>query len=285
MNIITGYTGTNHITAAQDGAINIGLVGGNAILKVGNRMAATIQSNNEVRIADGVLVMQGRAAIIEAGSYDALTITSGTQGMNRKDMIVARYEVSGTGAESISLVVKEGTPVSGTPAAPAYTSGDIYNGATVAELPLWYVNLSGTTISSVTGVTSADEADYAVRLGNHANMVEQIADYDTLNSAISAVSAALGGISVTRLAMAANTTKTVNVTNGTQLMIVTIGATLAAKTMRLHNFSSSGAETSANILDGTGFEVHAGTRFLEITANSTLTAYIFVMSGSVTSIE
>ena len=284
MNIITGYTGTNHITAAQDGAINIGLVGGNAILKVGNRMATTIQSNNEVRIADGVLVMQGRAAIIEAGSYDALTITSGTQGKNRKDMIVARYEMNGSGVESITLVVKEGTPVSGTPAAPSYTSGDLYNGDTVAELPLWYVNLSGTTISSVTAVTSADEADYAVRLGNHANMVEQIADYDTLSAGIADVSAALGGITITKLALSANTTKTINVTNGTQLMIVTIGAAAASKTMRLHNFSSAGAETSANILDGANFETHAGTRSLEVTANATLTAYIFLMSGSITSI-
>lgn len=285
MNIITGYTGTSHITAAQDGAINIGLVGGNAILKVGNRMAATIQSNNEVRISDGVLIMQGRAAIIEPGYYDALAITSGTQGKNRKDLIVARYEMNGSGVESITLKVITGTPASGSPAAPAYTSGDIYNGATVAELPLWYVNLSGTTISSVSSVTSADETDYAVRLGNHANMVEQIADYDTLSSGIAAVSAALGGITITKLAMTANTTKTVNVTNGTQLMIITIGAAAASKTMRLHNFSSSGAETSSNVLDGANFETHAGTRFLEVTANATLTAYIFIMSGSITSID
>lgn len=284
MKIITGYTGTSHITAAQDGAINIGLVGGNAILKVGNRLAATIQSNNEVRISDGVLIMQGRAAIIEPGSYDALTITSGTQNKYRKDLVVARYEVAGSGAESIMLKVITGTPVSGTPAAPSYTSGDIYNGATVAELPLWYVNLSGTTISSVSAVTSADETDYAVRLGNHANMIEQIADYDTLNAAITSVSNMLSGISVTKLAMAANTTKVITVTNGTQLMIVTIGAAAASKTMRLHNFSSSGAETNANILDGVNFETHAGTRYLEITANAALTAYIYLMSGTISSI-
>lgn len=284
MKIITGYTGTSHITAAQDGAINIGLVGGNAILKVGNRMAATIQSNNEVRISDGVLIMQGRAAIIEPGSYDSLAIASGTQSKYRKDLIVARYEVAGSGAESITLKVIQGTPVSGTPAAPSYTSGDIYNGATVAELPLWYVNLSGTTISSVSAVTSSDEADYAVRLGNHANMVEQIADFETLSALIADVSAALGGITITKLALAANTTKTINVTNGTQLMIVTIGAAAASKTMRLHNFSSAGAETSATILDGVNFETHAGTRSLEVTANATLTAYIFLMSGSITSI-
>lgn len=284
MNIITGYTGTSHITAAQDGAINIGLVGGNAILKVGSRMVPVIQSNTEVRIPDGVLVFQGRAAIIPAGTYDSLAITTGTQGKSRKDLIVARYEMNGSGVESITLKVIAGTASSGTPAAPAYTSGNIYNGDAVAELPLWYVNLSGTTISSVSAVTSADETDYAVRLGNHANMIEQIADYDTLNAAITSVSNMLSGISVTKLAMAANTTKTINVTNGTQLMIVTIGAAAASKTMRLHNFSSSGAETSANILDGANFETHAGTRFLEITANAALTAYIYLMSGTISSI-
>ena len=35
MNIITGYKGTPHITAAQDGAVNAGIIGsGNYILNV-----------------------------------------------------------------------------------------------------------------------------------------------------------------------------------------------------------------------------------------------------------
>lgn len=151
MKIITGYRGEPHITAQQDGALNAGIIGaGNYVLNVGSVLAATIESNNEVRIADGVLVMNGRAAIIEAGTYEPMTIQNGARDYNRIDLIVATYEMAGDGTESVTLEVIQGEPSTGTPVEPSYTTGNILTGATFAQVPLYAVRLTGISIESVT---------------------------------------------------------------------------------------------------------------------------------------
>lgn len=151
MEIVTGYTGTAHITSAQDRAGNQGAYGtGSYILNVGSLLAPTIVSANEVRIADGVISHQGCIGIIESGTYDSLAITSGSQDTYRYDLIVARYEKdSSTNVESLSLVVIEGTETSGTPTDPDYNTGDIQEGDTPVDFPLFRVVIDGITISSV----------------------------------------------------------------------------------------------------------------------------------------
>lgn len=151
MDIITGYRAEAHITAQQDRNVNIGIFGdGTMILAVGSEMEATIISANEVQIADGTLVAQGCTAEIAYGTTESLTITSGTQDMYRTDLIVARYtKDSGTGVESMALVVIEGTPASSSPVTPSYTSGSIAGGDTTVDFPLYKVNIDGITIDSV----------------------------------------------------------------------------------------------------------------------------------------
>lgn len=151
MDIITGYRAEAHITAQQDRNVNIGIFGsGTMILDVGSQMAASIISANEVQIADGTLVAEGCTAEIEYGTTESLTITSGTQGMLRTDLIVARYtKNSGTGIESMDLVVIEGTPASSSPVTPSYTSGSIAGGDTTVDFPIYKVNIDGITIESV----------------------------------------------------------------------------------------------------------------------------------------
>lgn len=157
MEIITGYTGTPHITAAQDRAENQGTFGtGSYVLNVGSKLAATAISANEVQIADGVLSHQGCLAIIANGSYDSLPIANGSQGMNRIDLIVARYtKDSGTNVESMSLAVIQGTATSSTPSAPSYNNGDIQNGDTPVDMPLYQVRLTGISLTSITPVFTA----------------------------------------------------------------------------------------------------------------------------------
>ena len=154
MNIITGYRGEAHITSSQDRAGNQGSYGtGSYVLDVGNKLAATISSSTQVRIADGAICHQGCLANIDAGTYDAVTINNGAQGVNRIDLIVARYtKNSETSVESIDLVVIQGTSVSGTPSAPAYRTGNIQNGDSPVDMPLYQVRLTGVTLSSVTKV-------------------------------------------------------------------------------------------------------------------------------------
>lgn len=174
MNIITGYRGEAHITSSQDRAGNQGSYGtGSYVLDVGNKLAATISSSTQVRIADGAICHQGCLANIDAGTYDAVTINNGAQGVNRIDLIVARYtKNSETGVESIDLVVIQGTSVSGTPSAPAYRTGNIQNGDSPVDMPLYQVRLTGVTLSSVTAVfntvkTQAElQADVSTLNGN-----------------------------------------------------------------------------------------------------------------------
>ena len=125
MNIIWGYQAGPHVTAQQLRNTYMGIFGSDThILDVGSKMAATIVSATEVEIADGVLVAQGCTSCINYGQTESLTIQNGTQGMLRKDLIVAQYMKStGFGVESMSLAVKRGTPASSSPALPAYTTG------------------------------------------------------------------------------------------------------------------------------------------------------------------
>lgn len=150
MQIVTGYEGTPHVTAWQDRDLNQGIFGGGTyILSVGSKMAASIISNNEIRIADGAVVMQGCLGVIQKGTYDTIAIDNGSQGLARHDLICAQYSKNGsTGVESMSLVVIKGTAAA-TATDPAYTSGDIQNGDTLVQVPLYRVVLSGLTVTGV----------------------------------------------------------------------------------------------------------------------------------------
>lgn len=55
-----------------------------------------------------------------------------------------------TGQEQGTFVALKGTPVAGTPEAPAYTAGDCLGGAVSAFLPLYLVRLTGIAVESVT---------------------------------------------------------------------------------------------------------------------------------------
>ncbi len=151
MNIIFGYKAEPHITAQQLRNTYIGIFGeGVHILDTGSKLAATVVSATQVDIADGVMIGQGCTATIEHGETESLTIANGSQGMLRKDLIVARYtKASGTGVESMSLAVITGTPASASPAIPSYNTGAIADGDTPIDFPLYVVNLDGISITSV----------------------------------------------------------------------------------------------------------------------------------------
>lgn len=144
--LVTGYAGEAHITSADAGALYAAIAGpGQYVMATGNRMAASIVTNNQVRLLDGDLLMQGRHARIEPGAIVDLTIDSGASGYNRNDLIVARYtKDSSSGVESMALVVIKGTPSTGAAADPAYISGDLINGnASQNDMPLYRITLNG----------------------------------------------------------------------------------------------------------------------------------------------
>lgn len=151
MDIITGYIGEPHISSEQDRDINIGIVGeGSYVLATGLQMEPEVQTGNEVRIKDGVIMHQGCAASIKKNTYDSVMIANGSQGMKRTDLIVARYQRDAeTNIESMNWVVIQGTPAETDPVVPEYVSGDIQAGDTVADMPMYKVHLDGLNITSI----------------------------------------------------------------------------------------------------------------------------------------
>lgn len=136
MKIITGKTGTAHYQAADNASFNKGIISeSNFVLKVGKRLVAELKSNNIVRIQSGDIVYRGvHARVLE---YEDVQIQNGAQGVNRTDVIVARYAIdTRTGIESVSLVAIKGNP--NIPATPLPT-----------DMLLYTVALQGVNIISV----------------------------------------------------------------------------------------------------------------------------------------
>ena len=151
LHLVTGYAGQAHVTAADDGSFNRAIFGGGQyVFDIGNKLAASVVSNNKITIADGDLLMQGRHIRLNEGTTVDLTINNGSQGKLRNDLIVARYtKDSVSGVEQVNLVVIQGTAVDSNPTDPEFTSGDIINDhALLNDMPLYRVPLNGLTVGT-----------------------------------------------------------------------------------------------------------------------------------------
>lgn len=149
MHLVTGYAGEKHVTAADHGALYAALFGsGQYVLGKGNKLAASVIASNTVRVYDGDLVMQGRYARLNEGSYVDLAIETGTLGMKRNDLIVARYTKNeSSGVEAVDLVVIKGELAESEPVDPEYTSGDLMNQhAILSDMPLYRVPIDGINV-------------------------------------------------------------------------------------------------------------------------------------------
>lgn len=150
MELVTAYTGKNHVTAAQMADFNRGIFGDAAILDVGNKLEASIQTANRITIKDGVAVFDGREVYVAYGKNETVNITSGTQGMKRYDIIAVVYEKDArTEVEKVTLKVITGTPNTMHPSDPQVNDLDIRTGVLKSEKPLYRVCLNGTAIESI----------------------------------------------------------------------------------------------------------------------------------------
>lgn len=167
-----------HILAEDDAALYESIIGGDCVLPIGQKMAATVQSNNKVRIADGVVVVGGHVGRIVNGDYEDMTIANGQSGQKRNDIIAARFLAgSSGGSDSYSLVVIQGTP--GTSATdPVVVKGDLYAGDKQRDYPLWRVFIDGLSITKVeqmyeVGVTSKDLSELFVKTAGYNYSTEE----------------------------------------------------------------------------------------------------------------
>ena len=151
MELVTGRAGSPHITSQQDRQKHQGIWGDGAyILATGNQLEPQVQSSNKILIKDGALMFQGAIFSVKVGTTDEITINNGNQGMQRKDLVVARYTYdSAQQKESAEWIVIQGEPAARNPVAPSSTSGDIQEGDTTVDCPFMIVNLDGINVTGV----------------------------------------------------------------------------------------------------------------------------------------
>lgn len=181
LELVTGYSAEPHVSSADDGALNACVFGtGRAVLDLGQKFAASITSNNEITILDGDAIDQGRHIRMTPGDYETVTISNGSAGLYRSDLICIQYEKNPeTDAETASFVVVEGTPGSSY-VDPEVTDGDILSGDTLDQFPLYRVKIDGFSLDSI-------EPLFTVR-----NTIRDAVDtaQSTADSAVDAASAA-----------------------------------------------------------------------------------------------
>lgn len=138
-----------HICAEDDAAVYQAIFGGDGVSTIGRACKATVLSNNKVRVADGVICVGGHMARIPYGEYEDCEIMNGQSEKNRNDIIVAKFETTGTGGiDTMTCEVIQGT-AGETAVDPELTQDDIYAGGKVREYPLYRVKIEGLSITAV----------------------------------------------------------------------------------------------------------------------------------------
>lgn len=159
MKIVSGRTGSPHVTSQQFRQMLEGIIGqGSYIITSGENLKPELSSNNLLKIRSGMMAHHGCISCVDIGTYDEVTLTNGSQGMKRIDLIVNRYTRNAeTEVENCSWKVIQGTPVASNPAVPAYTSGNLQNGDTVDECPVFEVHFDGINVTEVKSLLSVTD--------------------------------------------------------------------------------------------------------------------------------
>ncbi len=144
LNLITGKSGTQHVTSGDMGAVQAALVGNASYLLQdadGAFPAVSMQSANKALVPTLNLILEGRYARV--AEEEAVTIESGRTGVNRNDLVCVKYERDSNNIESVTLAVLKGTASSGAATDPTVPEGSILDGAATVWIPIARVPISG----------------------------------------------------------------------------------------------------------------------------------------------
>lgn len=146
--LVDGKAGVSHISSEDKAIIHQAKFGkSDMVFDWGDVLKCTMGSANKATIGTGCASIQGLDWHIT--SAESVTISNGSQGMKRNDIICAHYHRdSKTGNELVELVVLKGSPNATAAADPAIPSGKILSGAVDAYMPLWRVPLNGITVGT-----------------------------------------------------------------------------------------------------------------------------------------
>lgn len=146
--LVDGKAGVAHISSEDKAIIHQAKFSkSDVVFDWGDAFKCTMGSANKATIGTGCASIQGLDWHITAA--ESVTISNGSQGMKRNDIICAHYHRdSKTGNELVELVVLKGSPNATAAADPTIPSGKILLGAVDAYMPLWRIPLDGITVGT-----------------------------------------------------------------------------------------------------------------------------------------
>lgn len=140
--LVTAYTGTNHVSSSQDGALYAGIVGlDNYVFTTGQKLQATMEDANTLVVASGNGLINGRH--FEVTDTVSFTIPTGSQDMMTSNLAVIRYTKGADSVESVTPLVLTGEPVAENPQDPTYNEGSILDGVSTVDFPIYRVVTTG----------------------------------------------------------------------------------------------------------------------------------------------
>ena len=146
--LVDGKAGVAHISSEDKAIIHQAKFSkSDVVFDWGDAFKCSMSSSNRATVGTGCASIQGLDWHIT--SAESVTISNGSQGMKRNDIICAHYNRNPkTGNELVELVVLKGSPNATAAADPTIPSGKILSGAVDAYMPLWRIPLNGITVGT-----------------------------------------------------------------------------------------------------------------------------------------
>lgn len=152
MQIVTGKTGTPHVTSQQFRQFIEGTVGQESyILNTAENLEPELVTNNKLKIRSGMMCHHGNLSVVEIGTYDEVTIPNGTQGMKRVILIANRY----TRNEENGIEECEWRKFIGVSdpdefkEVTSYTEGNLQDGDLVDDCPVFEIHQDGLNVTEI----------------------------------------------------------------------------------------------------------------------------------------
>lgn len=143
LHFVTSAQPTDHVYSSDEARKTEGMIGsGGFVLGIKDKLSASMIDANTLRILEGDIIFCGRQVNIT--NYEEVTIQNGTPGMNSIALVVLNMKTNPS--EEATIKVYEGTETDGDPVMPEYIEGDLNNGDTEAEMPLYAITKTGLSV-------------------------------------------------------------------------------------------------------------------------------------------
>ena len=143
LHFVTSAQAEDHVSSSDEARKTEGMIGtGGFVLGTKDKLSASMIDANTLRILEGDLIFCGRQVNIT--NYEEVTIQNGTPGLNSIALVVLNLKTDPS--EIATIKVYEGTETDGDPVMPEYIEGDLNNGDTEAEMPLYAITKTGLSV-------------------------------------------------------------------------------------------------------------------------------------------